>query len=325
MIRVGIVGCGGIARQHLAGYRAMTNLAVATVYDVVAEAADRFADEAGARAVESAREMIDAGVDAVSICTPPGVHLENCTPFLTAGIPILCEKPLEANAEAASQLAGTVRKTGTLFMTAFCHRFHPPIVALRQLIDAGTLGEPILFRNIFGGYMDLGPDHRSRPELSGGGTMIDTCSHSVDLFRFLVGEPTSVTCMISNVVQDLPVEDFCLVALNADDRAFGEITASHSFAVGSNEVAWYGTQGTATVTYGGGASGLAYQVAGGAWQRVDTPEVPNRFEVEIAHFIACVRHNVTPAITVGDGLKASQIITAAYQAAAEGRAVSLGL
>jgi predicted dehydrogenase len=155
--------------------------------------------------------------------------------------------------------------------------------------------------------------------------MIDTCSHSVDLYRFLVGEPTSVMCMTGNVAQDLPVEDFCLIALSADGDVFGEITASHSFAVGSNEVAWYGTRGTAIVTYGGETSGLAYQVAGDAWQRADSPETPNRFEAEIAHFIACVRSNVTPAITVGDGLKASQIITAAYRAAAEERAIPLDL
>jgi predicted dehydrogenase len=58
---------------------------------------------------------------------------------------------------------------------------------------------------------------------------------------------------------------------------------------------------------------------------MDSAETPNRFEAEIAHFIACIRSNKTPAVTVDDGLKASQIITAAYQAAAAGCAVPLVL
>ncbi|NLF01100.1 MAG: Gfo/Idh/MocA family oxidoreductase [Anaerolineales bacterium] len=325
VVRVGIVGCGGIARQHLAGYRALPDVVVTQVYDVREEAAVRLAGEAEASVAQSLEQMLELGVDAVSICTPPGVHLENCLPFVAAGVPILCEKPLEASAKSAAELAKAVRGRGSTFMTAFCHRFHPPIVALRGLIEAGTLGDPILFRNIFGGRMDLAPDHRSRPALSGGGTMIDTCSHSVDLFRFLVGNPTSVACMVGNVVQQLPVEDFCTLALEAGGKAFGEIAASHSFAVGSNEVAWFGTKGTGVVNYWGNAPALTYQVAGGTWQVVNVEETPNRFAREIAHFIQCVREGSEPAISVEDGLKASQIITAGYQAAAERRTVTLAL
>ena len=322
ILRIGVVGCGGIAHEHLKGYQDTPDVVVTAVYDISERAAVAFAELAKAEVSESIGDLISSGVDAVSICTPPGVHLENCLPFLEEKVPILCEKPLEADATTAVRLAAAVRRHGVIFMTAFCHRFHPPIIELKRLVDTGVLGAPILFRNIFGGYMDLKEDHRSQPELSGGGTMIDTCSHSVDLFRFLVGDPTEVSCAIGHVAQDLPVEDFCIITLGVDSKFFGEITASHSFAVGSNQVAWYGTKGTAVLDYWGD---LWYQLAGEERVSVESPRVPNRFTREIRHFVECVRQESSPSVTFEDGLKASRIITAAYQSAAKHQRVHLTL
>jgi predicted dehydrogenase len=239
---------------------------------------------------------------------------------VTAGVPILCEKPLERDADRAAQLAAAVRGSDVVFMMAFCHRFHPPVAELKKLIDCDVLGKPLFFRSIFGGFMDLAMDHRSRPELSGGGTMIDTCSHSVDLFRFLVGEPSAVTCMIGNVGQDLPVEDCCALIVNAGGRTLGEIAASHSIPVGTNELAWYGTGGTAILEYW---DKLSYQVQGEGWIHVDCEPAPDRFVREIRHFVQCIRARVTPSVTVDDGLAASRIISAAYESAANGITVEL--
>jgi predicted dehydrogenase len=321
-LRVGIVGCGKIARQHLAGYRSTPSVKVTTVYDISESASAEFAELAEAEVAASIEDMIARPVDAVSVCTPPGVHLENCLPFLEAKVPILCEKPLEANATTAAQLAAAVRQSGTIFMVGFCHRFHPPILEIKNLIDNGVLGAPVLFRNIFGGYRDIRLDHRAKPELAGGGTMIDNGSHSVDLFRFLVGDPTQVSCRIGNAVQEIPVEDLSVILLSSGDRAFGVITSSNATVVGSSQVAWYGTKGTAILDY---PADLSYKLAGEEWIQVDCPPVPSRFDRETRHFVECVREHKTPLVTVNDGLKASVIISAAYQAAERGETIQVGL
>ena len=320
-LRVGIVGCGSIARAHRKGYEADGNINVVVVYDKATSAAEAFAAKCGSDVAQSTEEMMERHrLDAVSICSPPGAHLENCRPFLDAAIPILCEKPIERNAESADALATIVRKSGALFMPAFCHRFHPPVTELKKLIREGVLGEPLLFRNIFGGYINVAANHRADPKLSGGGPLIDHCCHSVDLFRFLVGDPSYVQAVAGNIMQDLRVEDFGMLHLSVGDRSFGEITGSYSLKGCGNFVEWYGTKGCAMVSYfSTDHPDLSYIVDGtDKRSEVDCSAHPDRFVAEVGHFLGCVRERKTPSPAVEDGLKANQIVAAAYKSIRRG-------
>lgn len=326
-LRVGIVGCGKIARSHVMGYRADGRAEVVSVYDVSARAAAKLAEETGADVAHSLKAMAaNDRLDAVSICTPPAAHYDNAKPFLAARVPVICEKPLAVNAAVAARFASAVKKSRTLFMTAFCHRFHPPIIELKKLLKKGTLGRPVFFRNIFAGFNKLKGGHRGDPALSGGGCMIDNGAHSVDLLRFLVGEPISVTACTGNVLQNMPVEDMNVMVLHVGCRAMAEITSSYSIKAGSNWAELYGTKGTAAVSYWNkGQPDLAYKLAGGDWMPVDCSKHPQRIQAEIGHFLDCVRNGRKPAITVDDGLKAARIMTAAYKSAATGRRVRIRL
>lgn len=325
-MRVGIVGCGGIARAHIGGY-SNAGAQIVAVYDTVPEAASRAAEQTGAAAAGSLQEMIDAGVQAVSICTPPAVHHENAKPFLKAGIPILCEKPLSATGAQAARFAADVERSGVVFMTAFCHRFHPPVIALKRLIEKGTLGEPLLLRNIFGGYSDMSKNHRANPALSGGGCMIDHCCHSMDLFRFLVGDPTDVQAITANLMQDLPVEDFGMVQFGVNNKAFGEITGTYSLRGCGAWVQWFGTKGSAIISYWNpGQPELSYMTdKTKGWKTIDVAGKPERFTTEIKHFLACVRAKKTPGVTVADGVKANRMADAMYKAAKTGKRVKITL
>ena len=140
-LRVGIVGCGGIARAHVAAYREAPRARIVSVLDPVATAADALAAATGARRAVSAREMIARDrVDAVSLCTPPGTHLEGARPFLRAGVAVLCEKPLEANAARAARLAALVRRSRSVFMVcAYICRLNllrlPPLTSPSALLS----------------------------------------------------------------------------------------------------------------------------------------------------------------------------------------------
>ena len=324
-VRIGIVGCGGIAHAHLAGYRSSARAEVVSVYDVSTKAAEKFAGECGAQVVDSPAQMAKADIDAVSICTPPATHLAVCKPFLKAGIPILCEKPLEANLKAAEKLQEAVHSSKTLFMTAYCHRFHPAILELKNLITTGTLGKPLFFRNIFAGFFALKGNHRANPALSGGGCVVDNCSHAVDLFRFLVGEPTEVQAFTGNVLQKAAVEDIGLLQLSMRGKAFGEITSCYSLKVAGNWVEWYGTLGTALVSYWNDSQpDLVYKLAGEkAWTTVDCSQHPDRFSAEVTHFLDCVQMGQKPLVTVDDGYRTSRVIDAAYTSALKGKKMSL--
>jgi len=329
MFRAGIIGCGGVARNHLTGYLAAAGVQVVSVFDVSPKAARAFARQAKTqdiRVAESLRQMVtEDELDAVSICTPPSVHGQCARPFLAARIPVYCEKPLELNATTAARLAAAVKKSGTLFMMGFNHRFHGPIIELKKLIKSGTLGKPLLFRNIFGGMTKLKGNHRADPKLSGGGCLIDHCSHSLDLFRHLVGEPTHVQAFAGNVMQNVAIEDFGMIHLSMGGKAFGEITGSYSLPAVGNWGEWHGTKGSAAVSYWNeGHPDLAYRLAGGQWKPVDCSMHPeSRYVGAIRHFIRCVRTQKAPRVSTEDGLRTSRIVAAVYKSNREGKRIRI--
>lgn len=327
-MRIGIVGCGGIATAHCDGYKKAGNARIVAVYDISKTSAEKMAASTGARAAASLEEMVERDeLEAVSVCTPPGAHLDNCKPFLQAGIAVLCEKPLEADARRAAKLALLARKSKSIFMTAFCHRFHPSVLELKALIEKKVLGKALFFRNIFGGYLDLAGNHRVNPRWSGGGCLIDHCAHSMDLFRFLVGDPTGVQAFAGNIMQKLPIEDFGMIHLSMDDRAFGEITASYSLKGCGNFVEWYGSKGMAVVSYWNeGFPDLKYRVEGNPqWVAVDCSKHPDRFTGEIQHFMDCVRSGRKPSVTADDGLKVNRIAEGIYRSVKQKKQVSIRL
>ncbi len=320
-LRAGIVGCGGIARAHLAAYQADGAVDVVAVHDAHSPAAEALAQLCGAHVADSPHVLAaQFALDVVSVCSPPATHLAVSAPFIEAGVAVLCEKPLEGSATSAAALAGLVRQHGATFMPAFCHRFHPAIVELKKLIESGLLGEPILFRNIFGGYVPLAGNHRADPALSGGGALLDNGCHSIDLYRFLMGEPTDVQAITGHVLQELPVEDFGMFHLTANGARLGQIISSYSLKGSASMLEWFGSAGCATVSYfNPGQPDLSYRLEGsGKSLVVDCSALPDRFTAEVAHFLECVRTGQPLALTVEDGLRANQIVAALYASAHSG-------
>ena len=324
-LRVGIVGCGTVARSHVDAYDSDGSAPVVAVYDPVAKAAREFAQRTGARVAASVEEMARGDdLDVVSIASPPSLHLKTCRPFLEAKVAVYCEKPLELNARSAAKLAEAVKKSRTRFMMGFNHRFNAPVIELVKLLKGGRLGKPLLFRNVFSGWLSLKGNHRAEPKLSGGGCLIDHCSHSMDLFRYLVGEPTEVQAMAGNIAQKVPIEDFGMIHLSVRNKAFGEITASYSLTTPGNWIELHCTKGAAIVSYANeGHPDLVYSLDGGKWEGVDCSDRPIGRTAAICHLLECVRTNKKPANTVDDGLKAARIAEAVYKSVKQGRRVTM--
>jgi predicted dehydrogenase len=199
--------------------------------------------------------------------------------------------------------------SGTLLMTAFCHRFHPPVVAVRALIDNGTLGRILMFRNRFGTRF-AGVEDRwfSDRETAGGGTLMDTAIHSVDLFRHLVGEVKSATGAVHSFNPAIrQVEDSGAMLLTAEDGAIGVIEASWMTPWSANVVELYGERGAAVIDYNTGET----RFSGPA--EIDFTDIDgDRFVEELRHFAAAVRGETPLRVTGHDGLRAVEIIHEAY-------------
>lgn len=315
-MRIGIVGCGGIGRRHLLSYK-NNGLAPAALADAVPDAARTAAEEWGGRAYGGWREMVaEADLDAVSVCTPPSSHREIAVAALEAGIPVLCEKPMTTTVADAEAIADAAKRTGTLFMIGHCHRFQPHVERLREMIEAGELGTVRMFRMRVGFlFPRAGNSWFSDPEIAGGGILIDTHVHSVDVFRYLVGEVERVTAMMSSVDTEigpaLRVEDSAILAVRSTEGALGVMEASWRTPPSEVQVTVYGTAARARVDYG--TMELTIQGKDDEAPRVVAVPDENRFDREIRHFLAAVRDEEAPRLTARDGAVAIHILRQAYE------------
>lgn len=305
-LRVGLVGCGGIGAVHARSWREVTEATVAAACDVDRGKAEAVAGSAHADVTAMLEEV---ELDLLDVCTPPSEHAPAVLAGLTHGLPVLCEKPLARNAAEARTLVETAETHGLLLMTAFCHRFHPPVEFVKDLIDTGVLGRVLMFRNRFGTRF-RGVEERwfSRREIAGGGALMDTAVHSVDLFRFLVGEVAQARSMRTSFHPGIrEVEDSACMLVEGAAGGLGVIEASWMTPWSANVVEVYGELGAAVIDYDTGIT--RYRLEGDAeWRNAPPDQGPDRFVRELRHVASVLRGTEEPRVTGRDGLRAIEVI-----------------
>jgi predicted dehydrogenase len=315
--RVGIVGAGTIGRTHLKAYREAGATPVA-VTDIDQQAARVLAAEFGVAAYPDLATMVEVGdLDAVSVCTPPAGHQQAAIQALQAGIPVLCEKPMARTPADCAAMIDAAERSGTLLTVGFCHRFQPEVETLRALLRDGRIGTPLTFRNRFSGPLD-GVENRwfSRADVAGGGVLMDTSVHSVDLFRYLIGEIDQLAAVTATTHTDrgpaLEVEDTAILAVRSGHGVVGVIEASWRTAPGEAVISVCGTQGRLDFDYATGA--LTLTDPNGT--RSDLPKAVDadqgdRFARQARHFLDCIADHDRPRVTMHDGARAVELIATA--------------
>jgi predicted dehydrogenase len=316
-IRVALIGAGGIARAHARAYAAQPGRCrVVAVADVAANKAESLAAEFGCQAFSDVNAMLEqVHPDAVSVCTPPAAHLSCVRAAVEQGIAVLCEKPLSHDLRTAREMVALAGGADVLLMTALCHRFHGPMMQLKAMIDAGKLGQPLHFHNRFA-FRFKGVENTwfVVPEIAGGGILIDTLVHSIDLFRYLIGEVSAVSAQVSTTLP-IAVEDSAVVMLRSKGGVPGVCSCSWVSPPGQAVVQVFGSEGTATIDYNSNDGQLCYRAIGDeGWVTVPYAG-PDRFVNETAHFLECVAEGRQPRVDGSEGAQVIAIIEAAYRAA----------
>lgn len=314
--RVGIVGCGGIARYHLQAFLG-EKATIVGVTDCNPEAAGKFAEEAGGAAVyESHQRLYDkARPEIVSICTPPVAHEEAALEALGRGIHVLCEKPLAHDLASAHRIGEAVARSKALLMPAFRHRFVPGIAALQELVASGKLGDLVLFNNIFCyPAFEMEDKWFTKKAIAGGGSLLDTNSHSVDLFRFLVGEIVEQKAVMHRHFKTTDVEDAGILLVKAAEGALGALESAFVAGSGVAFVDLIGTKGRARFDYSE-PSKIRYCLKGqDNWNTQSVAESLG-FAEEVRHFLGAARGRHELAVTVEDGVRCMEVICAVYNSA----------
>ena len=117
-VKFGIIGLGMISRFHAQAIAATPGAELIAVLSRDLAKATRFADEFHAVPYTNLDEFLDhVGLDAISICTPNGNHLEPCTAGAKAGKHVVCEKPLEINTSRIDQMISICKKSDVLLLS----------------------------------------------------------------------------------------------------------------------------------------------------------------------------------------------------------------
>jgi D-xylose 1-dehydrogenase (NADP+, D-xylono-1,5-lactone-forming) len=194
-IRWGIISTANIARKAMIPALKESPMAeVIAVSSRTAENAHACADELGIpKAYEGYETLLsDPQVEAVYNPLPNHLHKEWTIRAAEAGKHILCEKPLGLNPEECLEMIAAARANGVQLLEAFMYRYHPRILAARQMLQSGVIGEVKTIESAFCFKLKNKNDIRYQPEM-GGGALMDVGCYCVNISRLMAGrEPVAV-------------------------------------------------------------------------------------------------------------------------------------
>jgi predicted dehydrogenase len=190
MTRVALFGCGWIQDFHARGVLEHGDEIVA-VANHREETARAFAERHGIPRVTSDWQALaaDPEVEAAIVSTPNALHAPQSIALLRNGKHVLVEKPMATSVAECDGMIEAARVGGASLMVAHCWRFRDEVIAMRDRIAAGELGEVVKTRG-YGVHAGWGPSGWfTDPALAGGGALVDMGVHAIDTARFLLGDP----------------------------------------------------------------------------------------------------------------------------------------
>jgi myo-inositol 2-dehydrogenase/D-chiro-inositol 1-dehydrogenase len=353
---IAMVGCGGIARSHAFALTRVPNARLVASVDIDEAAAIRFKERFGFETHSTDLDEVLArdDVDALVITTSSKSHGPLIVKALEAGKHVLVQKPMTASLDEARTALALAEKTGLKLMVSFFELFLPPVERAREIIEAGLIGEPFLFKAIMAWHTpDVTAGWRFDPALAGGGVILDGNVHHVSNALYLLGDPEvrSVYAEYGALTADIEVEDTAVILIRTD-KAILEISGSNRLQepggatmAFKDQWAVYGTKGTVQWD---AAARPTFRVFTSDPDATDklladgwiSPKLPvtapdhrefamhingeeSPWVAEHQHFVdACI--NDTPVRSDANfGLKTQLILDAAYRSGREGRKLAL--
>ncbi|MGG4469431.1 Gfo/Idh/MocA family oxidoreductase [Paenibacillus alvei] len=211
-LRIGIIGCGGIANQKhfpaLSQFKEMCEMVA--FCDIHIERAEKAAADFGstdAKVYENYLELLkDESIDIVHVLTPNVMHSPITVAAFEAGKHVMCEKPMAHNTEAAAKMMEAWKKSGKKFTVAYQNRFREEVQALYKSCEKEELGD-IYFAKAHAVRRRAVPTWGVFPDKSqqGGGPLIDIGTHALDITLWLMNnyKPVSVSGSVFNKLGSL--------------------------------------------------------------------------------------------------------------------------
>jgi predicted dehydrogenase len=254
--KLGLMGVDWIGKNRMEAIRDSKHASVVSLCDPYEEHTPQFCKDNNLKNITSYEALLKEDIDGVVIATPNALHKEQVMLALNNGKAVFCQKPLACTTKDTLMVIETARQNNCFLMTDLSYRNTHSLQKIKTLIDANELGELYAAQMIF--HTASGP-HKPwyyKPELSGGGCLMDIGVHLIDILYWMFPSMELKDVYRKLFVQGKAledrtkqVEDYALCSLDFSNGLTSQISCSWNVHAGKDaiiEFNFYGTKGGAT-------------------------------------------------------------------------------
>jgi predicted dehydrogenase len=337
-MRVGVIGCGFFAQNHLNSWRDLAGegVEIAAVCDLDSNKAEAAAKAFGApKFYTDAMKMLESEkLDFVDIVTRMETHLEVVKLAAAKRVDIILQKPIAADWSDAKAVVETARQAGVRLAIHENFRWQSPMRKLKGVLDSGAVGKPTWARIAFRTGYDI---YAVQPYLHQAEryAILDVGIHVLDLARFFLGDVERVSCETQSRNPENVGEDTATILMRHKSGAVSVVEVSMESRIDPDPfpetlVSIEGERGSASI-----GPGLAAHVAADgksrdldfgspllSWTSQPWHTVQESVLRTQEAIVRAWRSGKDPESTGADNLKTYALVEAAYEAARQGRAIT---
>jgi len=337
IVKVAVIGCGSISKhRHIPEYAANPNVTIVAFVDLVAERAQQFADQYGAKAYTDYKQMLEVEKpDAVSVNLPNALHAPVSIDVANAGAHVLVEKPMATTEEEALAMIEAAKKNGVFLMVGHNQRLMPPHVKAKEILKSGVLGKVISFRTSFGhpGPEGWSVDGRNswffNKEEAIMGAMGDLGVHKSDLIRYLLDDEVSeVGALVGTLHKEgTDVDDNATCLLRMKSGTIGTLVASWTYYKGEDNSTVFWCENGVMKVGTDPEDQVIVELRNGTVEKYKVGAISTNDKQEssgvIDAFITSIVTGTAPSISGEEGLKSLKVILAAFESQETGKFIKL--
>jgi len=336
-IRVGFLGAGRIAGQHVKSLQKLPGIRFVGVYNHnLAKAQDFNSQQLGgaARCYSTFSEMLaETPLDALYACLPPGAHNGEVEAAAGKGIHLFLEKPIALDLKRAQSIADAVHTSDIKCQVGFNMRHNEPVRQLKAMLQDGSAGRPLMMHAHWFSSALRGDWWRD-PKM-GGGHLIEQVIHLYDLARYFLGDPVSVTGLVANLGKSrfpqYAVDDTSAATIKFRNGAIASLCASNSAdpwhpAVGATVICekvfvQFKSPEDALFLHHNGMSAEEAWKPGAVRKCEDVKNLYNTLDEINRNFIAALRDGEALRSNVDDGLQSLRLVLGVAKSSSENGAL----
>ena len=277
-IRVGVIGCGRIARtMHVPRLNAIRGVKVTALFGRSRERVEAFRADCAPDAdiYDDLDAMLASGLDAVTVCTPNHLHAAQSVKALRAGLHVMCEKPMAGTVRDATRMIAAARKAGKVLHINHTLRYHPMYKLLARLCRPERIGKLIHVRRLSAGVANpamMEPNQKWFFEkASQGGVVLDLGIHMADIMLWIGGPITEVAAFADSRMEESDATDNAGALFRYRNGATGVLELSWTTPAGGSLIEVYGEKGRVRMGFSDKALELTRATSRGSRTTLHTP------------------------------------------------------